>query len=167
VRKFIIGILVSNQFGVLTRVSGLFARRGFNIDSLTVGETENPEFSRMTVTMTGDDYAREQMIKQLSKLNDVKEIKEMNPERSVSRELIILKVRTNNGNRQEIMDAVNVFRYKIIDYSAESVCIEMTGETNKLEAFVDLMRPYGIIEMCRTGLISMDRGTTTLKTDKV
>ena len=104
------------------------------------------------------------MIKQLSKLNDVKEIKEMDADRSVSRELILLKVSTNNGNRQEIMDAVNVFRNKIIDYSAESVCIEMTGETNKLEAFVDLMRPYGIIEMCRTGLISMDRGLTTLKT---
>lgn len=162
-RKFIIGMLVSNQFGVLTRVSGMFARRGFNIDSLTVGETEKSEFSRMTVTMTGDEYARDQMIKQLSKLHDVKEIREMDPDRSVSRELILLKVAANSSTRQEIMDAANVFRNKIIDYSPESVCLEMTGESNKLDAFIDLMRPYGIIEMCRTGMISMDRGLVTLR----
>ena len=162
-RKFIIGMLVSNQFGVLTRVSGMFARRGFNIDSLTVGETENSEFSRMTVTMTGDEYARDQIIKQLSKLHDVKEIREMDPDRSVSRELILMKVAANSSTRQEIMDAANVFRNKIIDYSADSVCLEMTGESNKLDAFIDLMRPYGIIEMCRTGMISMDRGLATLR----
>ena len=162
-QKFIISLLVSNQFGVLTRVSGMFARRGFNIDSLTVGVTENPDYSRMTVTMTGDYYARDQIIQQLRKLHDVKEVMEMDPANSVSRELILIKVATASETRQEIMDAVNVFRSKIIDYSASSVCMEITGEPAKLDAFVELMRPYGIIEMCRTGLVSMERGNTCLK----
>lgn len=162
-RKFIISMLVSNQFGVLTRISGMFARRGFNIDSLTVGETEHPEFSRMTVTMTGDDYARDQMLKQLGKLHDVKEIKEMERDQTVSRELILIKVKADSASRQDIMDAANVFRNKIIDFSPQSVCIEMTGESSKLDAFIELMRPYGILEMCRTGVIAMDRGSTCLK----
>jgi acetolactate synthase-1/3 small subunit len=164
-QKFIISMLVSNQFGVLTRISGMFARRGFNIDSLTVGETEHPEFSRMTVTMTGDDYARDQMLKQLGKLHDVKEIKEMAREQSVSRELILIKVKADSASRQDIMDAANVFRNKIIDFSPQSVCIEMTGESSKLDAFIELMRPYGILEMCRTGVIAMDRGNICLKSD--
>ncbi len=162
-QKFIIGLLVSNQFGVLTRVSGMFSRRGFNIDSLTVGETENREYSRMTVTMTGDEYNRDQIIKQLRKLHDVKEVKQMDPERCVSRELILIKVRATSENRQDIMDAVNVFRNKIIDFSPQSVCMELTGESGKLDAFIELMKPYGIIEMCRTGMISMDRGVTSLQ----
>ena len=162
-KKFIIAMLVSNQFGVLTRISGMFSRRGFNIDSLTVGETENRGYSRMTVTMTGDDADRDQMIKQLGKLHDVQEIKEMDPEKSVSRELILIKVAANAQNRQDIMDAVNVFRNKIIDFSPNSVCMEITGESSKLDAFIELMKPYGIIEMCRTGLISLDRGNICLK----
>lgn len=162
-RKFIIGILVSNQFGVLTRISGMFSRRGFNIDSLTVGETENPEYSRITVTMTGDEYARDQMLKQLAKLHDVKEIKEMNPESCVSRELVLLKVRASSENRKDIIDAVNVFRNKVIDFAMDSVCMEITGESGKLDAFIALMEPYGIVEMCRTGLVSMDRGNDCLK----
>ena len=162
-QKFIISLLVHNQFGVLTRVSGMCARRGFNIDSLTVGETEDPEFSRMTVTMTGDEYARDQIIVQLRKLHDVTEVKEMDPAAAVSRELMMIKVATSSETRQEIMDAANVFRNKIIDYSPKSLCIEMTGESAKLNAFIELMRPYGIIEMCRTGLVSLDRGTTSLK----
>lgn len=162
-QKFTIGLLVTNTAGVLTRISGLFGRRGFNIDSLTVGETENPQISRMTIVMTGDDYARDQMLKQLSKLHDVKEIKEMDPENSVSRELIILKVKVNSDTRREIMDAANVFRNKIIDFSPESLSMEITGESKKLEAFIKLMDTYGIIEMCRTGLISVDRGLTTLR----
>ena len=162
-QKFIIGMLVSNQFGVLTRVSGMFARRGFNIDSLTVGVTEDSNWSRMTVTMTGDEYARDQMIKQLRKLHDVRQIKEMDTSRSVLRELILMKVRSTPETRQEILDAVNVFRNKIVDYSSECLCLEMTGEPGKLEAFIELMRPYGIIEMCRTGLISVDRSLVTLR----
>lgn len=161
-RRFVISLLVSNQFGVLTRVSGMFARRGFNIDSLTVGVTEQAGFSRMTVTMTGEESDRDQMLKQLRKLHDVKEIKEMNPASSVSRELILIKVSANSQNRQDIIDAVNVFRNKIIDFSPEAVCMEITGESSKLDAFIELMKPYGIIEMCRTGMVSLDRGTESL-----
>lgn len=162
-KKFIIGLLVANQFGVLSRVSGMFSRRGFNIDSLTVGVTEDPQFSRMTVTMTGEDGDRDQMLKQLRKLQDVKEIREMDPAHSVTRELIMIKVSANSSNRQDIMDAANVFRNKIIDYSPNAVCMEITGESSKLDAFIELMRPYGIIEMCRTGMVSLDRGTVSLK----
>lgn len=161
-RRFVISMLVANQFGVLTRVSGMFARRGFNIDSLTVGVTEKPGYSRMTVTMTGEESDRDQMLKQLQKLHDVKEIKEMDPASSVSRELILIKVAANSQNRQDIIDAVNVFRNKIIDFSPEAVCMEITGESSKLDAFIELMKPYGIIEMCRTGMVSLDRGTECL-----
>ena len=161
-QKFIIGLLVKNRFGVLNRISGMFSRRGFNIDSLVVGETENSEYSRMTITMTGDDYSRDQIIKQLSKIPDVSEVEEMS-EAIVSRELMIIKVKATNETRQEIMDAVNVFRNKIVDYSPKVLCIEMTGESTKLDAFIDLMRPYGIIELCRTGKVSVNRGEKTLK----
>lgn len=164
-KKFVIGILVSNVAGVLTRISGMFSRRSFNIDSLTVGETENPKISRMTIVMTGDDYSRDQIIKQLAKLHDVKEIKEMDGDTSVFRELVILKVKTTADTRREIMDATEVFRNKIIDFSREALTIEITGEGKKLDAFVELMSEYGIIEMCRTGVIAVDRGTETLKLD--
>lgn len=162
-KKYIIGMLVSNQSGVLTRISGMFGRRGFNINSLAVCETENPEFSRMTITMIGEDYDRDQSIKQLQKMHDVYEIKEMDPKNIVTRELALIKINANKKNRQEIMDAVNVFRSKIIDYTPNSMCIEMTGETDKIEAFIKLVKPYGIIELCRTGVVSLDRGTLSLK----
>lgn len=162
-KKFIIGLIVHNQFGVLTRISSMFARRGFNIDSLVVGETQDKEFSRMTITMTGEDYDRDQIIKQLNKLHDVYEVKEMIPDEIVSRELIIIKVATTQENRQEIMDAANVFRNKIIDFTPDSLCIEITGEGKKVNAFIELMQAYGIIELCRTGLVSMDRGLKCLK----
>ncbi len=162
-KKFVIGMLVSNHFGVLTRVSAMFSRRGFNIDSLTVGVTELPEYSRMTVTMTGDNYARDQIIKQLQKIEDVKEIKELKHAQSVMRELIILKVAATSENRKDILETANVFKAKIIDFSPDSICIEITGECSKLDAFIELMKPYGIIEMCRTGTVAMDRGITSLK----
>lgn len=162
-QKFIIGLLVRNRFGVLNRISGMFSRRGFNIDSLVVGETENPKYSRMTITMTGDEDLRDQIIKQLAKIHDVSEVVEMSNEAIVSRELMLIKVKTTNETRQEIMDAVNVFRNKIIDYSPNALSIEMTGESSKLDAFVELMESYGIIELCRTGKVSMHRGLKTLK----
>ena len=161
-KKYTIGMLVSNQFGVLTRISGMFGRRGFNIDSLVVGVTEDPARSRMTITVTGEDTDRDQIIKQLEKLQDVFVVREMIPEKIVSRELILIKVSANSETRQEIIDAVNVFRNKIIDYTPDSLCIEATGETSKIEAFLELMRRYGIIELCRTGLVSLDRGTQSL-----
>lgn len=161
-KKYTIAMLVSNQFGVLTRVAGMFARRGFNIDSLEVGVTSDPARSRMTITMTGEDADRDQIIKQLEKLHEVYVVKEMLPEKIVSRELMLIKVGTTPQNRQEILDAVNVFRTKVIDYTPDSLCIEVTGETSKAEAFIELMKTYGILEMCRTGSVCLDRGTNSL-----
>ena len=161
-KKYTIGMLVSNQFGVLTRISGMFARRGFNIDSLVVGVTEDPTRSRMTITMTGEDADRDQIIRQLEKLHDVYVVREMEPTSIVSRELIMIKVAATPQTRQEIIDAVNVFRNKIIDYTPQSLCIELTGEASKIEAFIELMKTYGIIEMCRTGQVALDRGLKSL-----
>ncbi len=162
-KKFIISMLVSNHFGVLTRISSMFGRRGFNIDSMVVGETEDKRYSRMNITMTGEDGDRDQIIKQLEKLHDVHVVKEMKPESIVSRELILIKVATNSETRREIMDAVNIFRNTIIDFTPTSLCILVTGESGKLDAFIELMKPYGILELCRTGTVSLDRGTTTIK----
>ncbi len=161
-KKYTIGMLVSNQFGVLTRISSMFGRRGFNIESLEVGVTENPEISRMTITMTGEEHDRDQILKQLEKLQDVYVAREMIPETIVSRELILIKVTATSANRQEIIDAVNIFRNKIIDFTPNSLCIEATGETSKIEAFIELMKQYGIIELCRTGTVSLDRGSKSL-----
>lgn len=164
-KKYTIGMLVANQFGVLNRVAGMFSRRGFNIDSLVVGVTESPKLSRMTITMTGDDGDRDQIVKQLEKLHEVYVVEEMTPDKIVSRELILIKVACTPENRSEILDAVNIFRTKIIDYTADSLCIEVTGETSKVEAFIELMRGYGIIEMCRTGSVSLHRGAKCLNVE--
>ena len=161
--KFIIGMLVENRFGVLNRISGMFSRRGFNIDSLTVGVTENENLSRMTVTMTGDEYARDQIIKQLNKLQEVKEVKEMKSDSSVISELAILKISATSQTRQDILSARDVFRAKVIDYNNDALSAVITGDSSKLDAFVDLMRQYGIIEMCRTGSVAMERGNVSLK----
>lgn len=161
-KKYMIGLLVNNKYGVLTRIASLIARRGYNIDTLTVGETVDPSISRMTIMITGNDHDRDQVIKQLRKLHDVHFVKEMVRGTSVCRELVLIKVATTKTNRQEIIDAVNVFRNKIIDYSTESMTIEVTGETTKLNAFIDLMKPYGILEMGRTGVVSLKRGDECL-----
>jgi len=162
-KKAVIAILVRNQAGVLTRVSGLFSRRGFNIESLTVSETESHEYSRITVAMEEDAYVKKQLMKQLGKLHDVSEIEEMQTGEAVFRELLLIKLRVTPATRQEIMDAVNVFRSKIVDFSADSLCVEMTGESAKIDAFIELMRPVGIVEMCRTGIIALERGSCCLK----
>ncbi|MBQ8352165.1 MAG: acetolactate synthase small subunit [Clostridia bacterium] len=159
--KFIIAVYVDNQFGVLTRVTGLFTRRGFNIDSLTVGVTERPEYSRITITMHGDEYAKAQVINQLKKLVNVKKVEVLENE-STKRELMLIKVNHMSGTRTEIMTAVDVFRAKVIDYSPSEMCIEVTGDPQKMDAFVALMKPFGILEMCRTGIVALDRGSVTL-----
>lgn len=160
--KFVLGILVSNQYGVLMRVTSLFARRGFNIDSLSVGETEDKAYSRITVTATGDDCTKEQIIKQLRKLHDVVKIDLMPPESTVIRELTLIKLRATGQTRGEIVDAVNVFRCKVVDFTPDEVCIEMTGQSSKIDAFIEFVKPYGIIEMCRTGAIALQRGSGSL-----
>ena len=160
-RKFIIAVYVENKAGVLTRVTGMFTRRGFNIDSLTVGETERSEYSRITICLSGDENAKEQMINQLRKLLVVKKVEVLEDE-PIKRELMLLKVKNESANRGEIMTAVDVFRASVIDYSPEGMCIEVTGNPSKIDAFVKLMQPFGILEMCRTGVVALDRGTVTL-----
>ncbi len=160
--KFVLAVLVANQYGVLMRVSSLFARRGFNIDSLTVGETENHKYSRITIAARGDDSTREQIIKQLRKLHDVVKIDIMQPESTVLRELMLIKLKATSMTRGEIVDAVNVFRCKIVDFTSEAMCIEMTGQPSKLDAFIEFVAPYGIIEMCRTGVVAVERGSGSL-----
>ena len=159
--KFVIAVYVENTAGVLTRVTAMFTRRGFNIDALTVGETEHPEYSRITICMSGDDYAKAQMINQLKKLLVVKKVEVLDDE-PIKRELMLIKVKNESVNRSEIMTAVDVFRASVIDYSTEGMCIEVTGNPSKIDAFVKLMQPFGILEMCRTGIVALDRGTSTL-----
>ena len=161
--KFIIAVYVDNQSGVLTRVSAMFTRRGFNIDSLTVGETERSEYSRITITMRGDENAKAQLVNQLKKLYVVKRVEVLDAE-PITRELMMIKVNNAAQFRSEIMTAVDVFRASVIDYSTESMCIEVTGSPSKIDAFVKLMQPFGILEMCRTGIVALDRGSETLFT---
>lgn len=164
--QFVIGILVSNLSGVLSRVSGMFTRRCFNIDSLTVGETESSGFSRITVTFHGDEYVKDQIVKQLQKLHDVKEVEVFDRNDTVIRELLLIKVRNTPESRQDIMAAVEIFRSKIVDYSPDALICELTGEISKINAFIELVKPYGIIEMCRTGIVALERGGNCLKTVK-
>lgn len=162
-KQFVISIRVSNKFGVLSRVSSLFSRRGFNIDSLTVSATETEGISRMTITATGDDYARKQIILQLNRLHEVREISEMPYETSLIRELLLIKIKNSGEHHQEIMDAVNIFKANIIDYAPDSFCIEVTGESSKLDTFISVVKPFGIIEMCRTGVVVLERGSACLR----
>lgn len=165
-QQFVIGVIVSNISGVLSRVSGMFTRRGFNIDCLTVGETESNGFSRITVVFHGDDDIKERIVRQLEKLHDVKEVEVLNPNETVIRELLLLKIRNTPDTRQDIMTAVEIFRSKIVDYSPTALVCELTGETSKINAFIELMKPYGIMEMCRTGMVAIERGDNCLKTEK-
>ena len=156
--KYVFGILVANKFGVLTRVSSMFTRRGFNIDTLTVGETQSPEFSRITISMMGDEYSKTQIIKQLDKLHDVKQVEVMERDETVTRELLLIKIKNDSATRQDVLSAVDVFRSKIIDYSPDALC-------SKINAFIELVKPYGIMEMCRTGLVALERGGNCLGCD--
>ena len=160
--KFIIAVYVDNKFGVLTRVTSMFTRRGFNIDTLTVGETESPEYSRITISMSGDGYARDQMINQLRKLHNVKKVELLEGDNSINRELALIKVKNTEKTRQDIMTCVDIFRAKIIDYSSSALCIEATGDTPEINAFIDILRPLGIIEMCRTGVVALERGDSSI-----
>lgn len=162
-RHAVFSILVENSAGVLSRVAGLFSRRGYNIDSLTVGETTDPKVSRMTVTVTGDDDVLEQIEKQLSKLIDVKEVVELPAEASVCRELVLVKVECDMTRRQEIIAISDIFRANIVDVSTESVIIELTGAQSKLNAFIELLNGFKITELARTGITGLARGTASLK----
>lgn len=160
--QFILSILVNNEAGVLTRISGLFARRAFNIDSLSVGETDQHNFSRITITASGDEYIREQIVKQLEKLQDVGIVQLMDNATTVRRELLLIKLNLPHRERAGIMEAVHIFRAKVVDLCSDSITLEITGETAKCNAFVEYLRPFGIAELCRTGLTAISRGCQTL-----
>lgn len=161
--KHTIAVIVENKSGVLTRIAGLFSRRSFNIDSLSVGATDNPEYSRMTITVHGDEDVLEQVIKQLSKLINVIRVSELGAAESVEREMAIIKVNADRENRGEIMQIVDIFRASIIDMSARSMIIEATGDEEKVDAMVQLLRQFGIKELARTGKVSMTRGMRVIK----
>jgi acetolactate synthase-1/3 small subunit len=157
-----ISVLVENEFGVLARVAGLFSGRGFNIESLTVAETLDPTVSRITLVTHGDDQVLEQITKQLNKLISVIKVIDFLDTKHVERELALIKVTANETTRAEVMNIVDIFRAKVIDVSAQSYIIELTGDEDKISAIVDLLRPLGIVEIARTGKVAMHRGIQML-----
>jgi acetolactate synthase-1/3 small subunit len=157
-RKHILSILVENKPGVLTRITGLFARRGFNIDTLAVGPTDDERFSRITLTLDGAKHPIDQVTKQLHKLVNVLKIRDLEPEETLARELALFKVSADGASRAEVMQICEVFRAKIVDLGRRSLVVEVTGTCDKVEAFERLVRPFGLVEMARTGEIAIARG---------
>lgn len=156
--RHVLSALVQNQPGVLAHISGMFASRGFNIDSLAVGETENPELSRMTIVIRGDDAVLEQVRKQLGKILTVVKVLDISSMNYVERDLMLVKVKANAAQRVEIAQLAETFRGRLVDISPENVVIELCGVEGKVQPFIDLMRPYGILELARTGRIALVRG---------
>lgn len=163
-QKRVISLLVENTAGVLSRISGLFSRRGYNIDSLSAGVTADDRYTRMTVVCSGDKLILEQITKQLAKLVDVKDIKILEPEESVTRELILVKVAAGPEKRQKILSIVDIFRAKIIDVAKDSVVVELTGTKSKLDAFMGLLDEEDVLEVARTGITGLSRGTRNVLT---
>ena len=161
--KRILSILVENTAGVLSRVSGLFSRRGYNIDSLSVGITTDPNYSRMTVVCSGDELILEQITKQVEKLEDVLTVKVLKDGQSVNRELILVKVRVEPNQRADVSSIVDIFRANIIDVGKESMIIELTGDQGKLSAFLELISDYEILELARTGMTGLSRGADDVR----
>ena len=161
--RIALSLLVDNTAGVLSRVAGLFSRRGYNIESLTVGETADPKYSRMTVVSQGDQEVLEQIEKQLRKLEDVYDIKELRAGHSVYRELILVKVRANASERMAINAIAEIFRASIVDVGKESVTVMLTGDQSKLDAMINLLEDYEILELARTGVTGLSRGTEDVR----
>ncbi len=161
--QYTISALVSNKSGVLMRVSSLFSRRAYNIDSLSVCATEDPTLSRMTIVLNGDDYMLEQMMKQMDKLIDVKKIIHVEAKNAIFRELLLIKVNAPAEKRAEIYQICQIFRAKVDDLYPTSMVIELTGESNKLDGFINMVKDYGILEMARTGVTAISRGDRCIK----
>jgi len=157
-RKHVLSILVENKPGVLTRIAGLFARRAFNIDTLAVGPTDDPEVSRITLTLDGAVHPIDQVTKQLHKLVNVLKIRDLEPDETLARELALFKLAVDGNSRAELLQICEIFRAKVVDLAKRSVIVELTGTTEKVEAFEQLVRPFGLIEMARTGEIAISRG---------
>ncbi|NMM63717.1 acetolactate synthase small subunit [Clostridium sp. P21] len=160
--KYVLSVLVENHSGVLSKISGLFSRRGYNIHSLTVGVTEDPEISRMTIVIIGDEYMVEQINKQLNKLVEVIKVVELDTNKSVYRELALVKVTVDMNTKSSITETVNIFRANIVDLNNKSMTIEITGDEGKVSAFINLMKPYGIKEIVRTGVTALERGCKSI-----
>ena len=158
--KHTISVLVENHFGVLARVSALFSARGYNIDSLCVGETQDPSISRMTVVVRGDEGVLTQIMKQLNKLVDVIEVQDLTKESFVERELVMIKVSATGKSRSEVVEITSIFRAKVVDMGTESMILLVTGAKGKVSAFIDMMRPFGILELVRTGQIAIARSSS-------
>lgn len=156
--KHILSVLVENKAGVLSKVVGLFSRRGFNIDSLAVGETHDPAYSRITIITSGDEKTAVQIIRQLEKLTPVVMVRQLDDSASVSSELCLVKIVAERGERSEIMQIVDIFHARIVDVSHRTITIEMTGKTDRVEALLNMVEPFGIIELSRTGSVALERG---------
>ena len=157
-QKKVFQILVDNTSGVLSRISGLFSRRGYNIESITAGVTADPRYTRITIVTSGDDIILDQIEKQVAKLVDVRDIKELKPESSVYRELAMIKVRADASQRQGVIAMADIFRAKVIDVASDSLMVELTGNQEKIEAFISLLDGYEILELARTGIAGLGRG---------
>ena len=162
IKQHIVSVLVENRAGTLSRVSGLFSRRGFNIDSLTVGETEDPSISRMTIAVTGEERILEQIIKQLEKLIDVIAVKGLDSSSCLRREIMLVKINADEKNRPSALEIAGIFRARVVDVSQTTITMEATGNMEKLNGFLLLLRPYGILELARTGLVALERGANVL-----
>lgn len=160
--RYTVAVLVQNQFGVLNRVTSMFRRRQFNISSLTVSETESAEYSRITVLFDGDEVNKQQLINQLYKLPIVCSVRELSAEDSFSVELLLIKMANKSEVRNEILAAADAFDAKTVDYTRESVMFQLTGDAGKIDDFINLMRDYTILEICRTGIVSLQKGATTI-----
>lgn len=162
IEKFTVGVIVSNHFGVLNRVAGLYAKRGYNIDSLAVGETENPEYSRITIVSTGDEYMKTQVVRQLQKLHDVKAVSLLTRDGSVSGEHLLIKIRVGEGQHPQISALINGYGGNVLDFGDSFLTAEITGSSEQLDALIDQAREHGILEVCRSGAIALSRGNENI-----
>ena len=162
-KRYTVAVLVRNQFGVLNRVTSMFRRRQFNIDNLTVSETESPDYSRITVQFAGERVTKQQLVDQLYKLPDVCSIRELHPEDSVSRELLLIKMENDPAGRGDILAAAEAYEAKTVHYTREAIILQLTGDSRRIDDFINLMRDYKILEICRTGIVSLERGGSTIR----
>ena len=162
-QRYTVAVLVKNRFGVLNRVTSMFRRRQFNIDNLTVSETESQELSRITVQFDGEETNKQQLINQLYKLPDVVSISELNRDESVTVELMLIKMSNSPEIREELLAAAQAFDARTVDYSKDTIIFQMTADPRRIDAFVNLMKDYGIMEICRTGIVSLERGGSTIR----
>lgn len=161
--KHIVAVLVNNQYGVLNRVTSMFRRRQFNISTLTVSETESNEYSRITVTFEGEQTNKRQLISQLHKLPDVISVEEFDLTNSVSYELLLIKMKNEPEKRRDILTTANIFKAEVVDYTMDSITIRLTEDSRRIDDFINIMREFSILEICRTGIVSLGKGSTTIR----